>query len=295
MKFISTLFLFLFFVTSYAQSSLYMVADSVSFSGQPALAFFFPSAGAEKGMELWEDHISDFASGKPKETGTQLQIEGVSFEKPLEGPYVSTSDFVQQRDGLYVFFVFEDSTGIVTEPSNPQYWILEKRLLEFVSEILTEQLETQKEEQENLLEENEDEVKSYTKEREKLLEDIQENRAEIRKKEQNISIEKNMQERIVVQIEGAKAQLAKAQSKEERKPIKKNLEDHVDQLEDSQKDEKEYREDIFDLESEIREWEAAIGLAGENANYYTLKAEQNRTELLRIEELIYEASQMKKR
>lgn len=281
-----------FTLSAQAQSTLYTVKDSVNLAGQPALAFFFPNAQTETGMDLWEDHIEDHATGKPEVMGTQVKISGVSFEAPLTGPFVSTSDFVQQRDGLMVFFVFEDSTGVVTEPSNPNYWVLEKRLLSFVSEILVEQLGKMVDEREDLLDDHEDEVKKYVKKRENLLEDIEENRAEIRQKEQKISIEKNMQERIVGQIESTKAQMANAETKEQRKVFKKSLKEYEDNLEDSQDEEKDLREDIFDLESEIREWETEISLAKEKTQYYTQKSEEDRAELLRLEERVYEAKKL---
>lgn len=291
-----SLSLFLFLTVNFAnsQSKLFTIKDSVNSKSESAILFFFPDATVETGMKLWEDHIEELSKEDPVIDGFFIQTPGVKFEEPLGGPFSSSTEFVQQRNGLDVFFVFKDTTQkIVSNPQDQRHLLIEKKLMHFVSNILVLQYEKRIDQEEEALEDLEDEVEDYRDKREDFYKDIEKIKIKIRNKEQERMVEKNTQNRLIGQIQSAKANIANANNKEAKKQYKKALSEFEDQLEDSQDEEKDITEDIFDLESEIRGIETEIELATSQENYYQGKADEVRALLLRLKEKLQEAERLK--
>lgn len=291
-----SLLLFLFLTVNFAnsQSKLFTIKDSVNSKGESAILFFFPDATVETGMKLWEDHIEELSKEDPVIDGFFIQTPGVKFEEPLGGPFSSSTEFVQQRNGLDVFFVFKDTTQkIVSNPQDQRHLLIEKKLMHFVSNILVLQYEKRIDQEEEALEDLEDEVEDYRDKREDFYKDIEKIKIKIRNKEQERMVEKNTQNRLIGQIQSAKANIANANNKEAKKQYKKALSEFEDQLEDSQDEEKDITEDIFDLESEIRGIETEIELATSQENYYQGKADEVRALLLGLKEKLQEAERLK--
>lgn len=291
-----SLLLFLFLTVNFAnsQSKLFTIKDSVNSKSESAISFFFPDATVETGMKLWEDHIEELSKEDPVIDGFFIQTPGVKFEEPHGGPFSSSTEFVQQRNGLDVFFVFKDTTQkIVSNPQDQRHLLIEKKLMHFVSNILVLQYEKRIDQEEEALEDLEDEVEDYRDKREDFYKDIEKIKIKIRNKEQERMVEKNTQNRLIGQIQSAKANIANASNKEAKKQYKKALSEFEDQLEDSQDEEKDITEDIFDLESEIRGIETEIELATSQENYYQGKADEVRALLLGLKEKLQEAERLK--
>lgn len=278
---------------AFSQSKLFTIKDSVNSKSETAILFFFPDATVETGMKLWEDHIEDLSKQDPVVDGFFINTGGVIFEEPLGGPFSSSTEFVQQRNGLDVFFVFKDTTDkIVSNPKDQRHLLLEKKLMHFVSNILVLQYEKRIEQEEEVLEDYVDEVEDYRDKKEDYFKDIEKIKNKIRNKEQERMVEKNTQNRLIGQIQSAKASIASANNKEAKKQYKKALSDYEDQLEDSQDEEKDITEDVFDLESDIRKIETEIELATSQETYYQGKAEEVRAQILGLKERLQEAERL---
>ncbi len=285
--------LFLTVNIAFSQSKLFTIKDSVNSKSESAILFFFPDATVETGMKLWEDHIEDLSKQDPVVDGFFINTPGVVFEEPLAGPFSSSAEFVQQRNGLDVFFVFRDTTQkIVSNPKDQRHLLLEKKLMHFVSNILVLQYEKRIDQEEEVLEDYEDEVEHFREKREDYYKDIEKLKNKIRVKEQERMVEKNTQNRLIGQIQSAKASIASANNKEAKKQYKKALSGYEDQLEDSQDEEKDITEDVFDLESEIRKIETEIELATSQETYYQGKADEVRALILGLKEKLQEAERL---
>ncbi len=276
----------------YCQSTFYTFRPDVQLKWNDTLTistlvFKIPVSDFEAFEELWIDHLEDVADGDVADDDHYIVAEEVEVPSLGNALFNAYSRVLDLHDSLEIKVAFQDSSGFLSRSNFEQMAVLEASAKRFLTNAFVEYKNDELEEREEELDDARDEVEEKQDDIANINRSIQRKGQRIQERKTEIAEARQALNVIGEQIGQQRQTLARlpVNAEDEREDIEDAIKGLERRHERTEKDIRDWDEDIFDTEDDIRKLRMELSeteLELEQARG-TLNSKRARFEELRLE------------